>query len=232
MTSERKTATIIGLLFIIAAVTSVIAIVLYGSILTDDNYVIMDTGNKDLVIAGAIFELFLAASAIGTSITFFPILKKHNETLALGYVTFRFFEAVLIVTGALALLTISSLNVLYVAGSITDTNTLVLLSKALVILHDWTFIIGPNFMLGINTSMYSYILYKSRIVPNPLSILGRTAAALIFFSSFFEMFGFYTQVSFLGVFSALPIAVFEMSLAGYLIIKGFKEKELNSLLQS
>ena len=89
-------------------------------------------------------------------------------------------------------------------------------------IHDWTFILGPNFFLGINTFIYSYLFYRSKLIPRFISSLGLTGAILIFLAAIFEMFQVIAQISAWGVMLALPIFAYEMSLAVWLIFRGFK----------
>ena len=81
---------------------------------------------------------------------------------------------------------------------------------------------GPNFMLGINTLLYSSLLFATRLVPRPLATLGMVGAVSVFTAAILEMFGVIEQVSLWGGLLALPVALFEMSLAVYLLVKGFK----------
>lgn len=95
--------------------------------------------------------------------------------------------------------------------------------------HEWTFLLGPNFMLGINTMMYSYIFYRTKLVPKFIPIIGLTGATLIFIAALLEMFGLIEQVSVWGAVLALPVFANEMILAVWLIVKGFNESALASL---
>ena len=107
---DRKNAIIIGILFIVAAISSIIGLVLYNPILKEANYLITGQQNTNQIILGAICELILVVSVVGTAIALFPYLKKQNESLAIGYICFRLMEAVIIVIGivsVLALLTLS-----------------------------------------------------------------------------------------------------------------------------
>src|SRR3954451_18742130 len=96
MNSNKKAAKIVGGLFILAAVTAVIGLLLYDPILNGPDYLIKGAENANQVILGAVMELILVLTAIGTSIMLFPLLRKQNESIALGYVLFRFLEAVII----------------------------------------------------------------------------------------------------------------------------------------
>ena len=151
----------------------------------------------------------------------FPYLKLQDESLALGYVCFRFFEAVIIVIGVISVLSLLSLSREFVNAASPDISSYETSGNVLKAIHAWTFILGPNFMLGINTFLYSYLFYKSGLVPGKLAVLGLTAAILVFTAAILEMFGVILQVSVLGFLLAFPQFIYEMTLAVWLIIKGF-----------
>jgi hypothetical protein len=178
------------------------------------------TENNQIVL-GAIFEMLTAVAVAGTAIAFFPILRKHNETIALGYVGGRSLEAVLIILGLVSMLTLMSLRQAIDSGANLDATTLPTAYKLLRSVHAWSFILGPSFMLGINTLLYSALLYRTKLVPRMLSSLGLVAAVSIFTAALLELFGIILQVSTWGAVLALPVAIYEMSLAIYLIVKGF-----------
>jgi hypothetical protein len=228
MNTNRKNARMIGVLFIVAAVTSIIGLILYDPILNGSDYLIHGAENEDRVILGALFELILACSAIGTCIMLFPYLRKHNESIALGYVCFRFFEAVIIVIGVVSVLSLLTLSQEFVHAVDPNVSSYQTSGTILLAVHDWTFILGPNFMLGVNTMMYSYLLYQSKLVPRFISVMGLSGASLIFIAALLEMFGVIQQISVWGAILAIPIAAYEMTLAVWLIVKGFNEKRLQS----
>jgi len=229
MIGNRKAAIIVGVLFILAAVTSIIGLLLYDPILKGPDYLIQGSEHANQVILGALMELMLVVSAVGTATTMFPFLRKYNETVALWHVCFRFLEAVVITVGIISVLSLLTLSREFVAAGAPDAASFQASGTLLKAVHDWTFLLGPNFLLGINTIMYSYIFYKSRLVPRFIPILGMTGSALVFIAALLEMFGVIEQVSVWGAVLALPVAANEMILAVWLIAKGFNESALASL---
>lgn len=229
MNSNKKAAQIVGVLFLLAAVTAVIGLNLYNPILNDPDYLIKGTEHANQVILGAVMELILVVSVIGTATTMFPILRKYNETIALWHVCFRFLEAIIITVGVISVLSLLTLSREFVASGSIDTSSFQASGTVLKAVHDWTFLLGPLFMLGINTMMYSYIFYKSKLVPRFLSILGMTGATLVFICALLVMFGVFPQISFWGAIFAIPVAANEMILAVWLLIKGFNESAIASL---
>ena len=200
MNSNKKAAKIVGVLFLLAAVSAVIGLILYDPILNGSDYLIKGSEHANQVTLGALMELILVVSAIGTATTMFPILRKYNETIALWHVCFRFLEAVIITVGIISVLSLLTLSREFVAAGAPDTASFQASGTLLKAVHDWTFLLGPLFMLGINTMMYSYIFYKSKLVPRFIPILGMTGATLVFIYALLVMFGVIQQVSVWGVF--------------------------------
>lgn len=228
MKSSKLNARIIGVLYIVATVAAIIGLILYNPILNDPDYLVSGAKNENQIILGAIFELILACSAIGTAIMLYPYIRKQNESIARGYVCFRFFEAVLIVIGIVSVLSLLTLSQVFVSSDNPSISAYQTSGALLLAVHDWTFILGPNFMLGVNTLMYSYLLYQSKLVPRFISVIGLAGATMIIIAALLEMFGVIQQVSTWGTILAIPIFSFEMILAVWLIVKGFNAKMLQS----
>jgi uncharacterized protein DUF4386 len=157
--NPQKIARVTGVLFVITFITAIpAAFVLYPPVLDDPRYVV--GGGADMrVTLGAFLELILIIANIGTAVALFPILKRVNESLALGFVTARVVECAFIAVGVLSLLTVLTLRQ-EAAGA--DAGSLVAVGKSLVALHDWTFLLGPGFVVGIgNGLLLGYLMYRS-----------------------------------------------------------------------
>ncbi|WP_066052009.1 DUF4386 domain-containing protein [Robertmurraya korlensis] len=229
MKSNKKAAKIVGVLFILAAVSAVAGVILYDPILNGSDYLMNGSKHANQIILGALMELILVVSAIGTATTMFPILRRYNETIALWHVCFRFLEAIVITIGVISVLSLLTLSQEFVAAGASDAASFHTSGTVLKAIHEWTFMLGPNFMLGINTMMYSYIFYKTKLVPRFIPILGMTGATLVFVCALLVMFGVIEQVSVWGGMLALPVAANEMILAVWLIVKGFNSSTLAAL---
>jgi hypothetical protein len=229
MNSNKLAAKMVGVLFILAAVSAVAGVLLYDPFLTSSDYLTKGSEYYNQVVLGAIMELILVISAVGTATIMFPLLRKYNETIALWHLCFRFLEAVVITIGIISVLALLTLCKEYVAGGATNIASYQASGTTLKAIHDWTFSLGPNFMLGINTIMYSFIFYKSKMVPRFIPILGMTGATLVFICAFLVMFDVIDQVSLWGGLLAFPVAANEMILAVWLIVKGFNESAIDSL---
>ena len=229
MSSDKKTAKIVGVLFLLAAITAVIGLNLYDPILNGSDYLNRGTEHANQVILGAIMELILVVSVVGTATTMFPILRKYNETIALWHVCFRFLEAVIITVGIICVLSLLTISREFVEGGSQNAAYYLASGTLLKAIHDWTFLLGPLFMLGINTIMYSYIFYKTKLVPRFISTLGITGAILVLICAFLVMYGVFPQVSLWGGIFALPVAANEMILAIWLLVKGFNKSAIASI---
>lgn len=218
---HKQNAKVTGIFFITATVTAIIGLKLYDPILIHSDYLTGGEQNSYQIVLGAIFESILAISAVGTAIMMYPYLKKFNESWGLGYVCFRLLEVVFILVGIMSMLSIITLSQEFINPGTSEIQSFQTTAKLLKTIHDWTFVLGPHFMLGINTFIYSSIFFQSNLVPRKLSILGITGAILIFIGAVLEMFGVISPTSGLIIVIALPIAVYEMVLATWLITKGF-----------
>jgi hypothetical protein len=222
MSSTRRIAVVAGVFFIVAAVAAIVGLALEGPVLNDPRYILAGSGADARVILGAFFEVIVVISVIGTSVTLFPIVKRQNEGIALGYVAGRVVEGVVIAVGIISILSVVRLRQEFAGATGADAASLVAVGKSLVAIHDWTFLFGPNLALGPNTLMLAYLMYRSRLVPRVIAVLGLIGGPLIFVSGTAVLFGLYGQQSVWGAIAAIPVFGWEMSLAVWMIVKGFK----------
>ena len=228
MNANRDIAIIVGVLFILAAVTAIIGLALYQPILNDPDFIIKGSANDTQVVWGALNELILAFSIIGISVMMFPIVNKENESIAIGYVCFRLLEATIIIIGIISLLSIITLSQEFGKAVAPNATSYITTGKLLVTIHNWTFLLGPNLALGPSTLMMSYFLYVSKLVPRYISVLGLIGGSLILSCALLVMFGVFLQVSAWGAIFAIPVFAYEMSLAVRLIVKGFNSSQIYS----
>ena len=173
MDSTRRTALVTGVLFIITFVASIPAVLLYSPVLHHTNY-ILGAGADTRVYWGALLEVITLVAGIGTAVVLFPIVKRQNESVALGYVTARVIESMIIMAGILSLMAIVTLrqDLAGVAG--TDAGSLVIAGRSLLAVHKWSFLMGPGLLgsgLG-NGLLLGYLMYRSGLVPRPWAVLG------------------------------------------------------------
>ncbi len=213
MNSSRKTAVIVGLLFITALVSSMLSGVFSGSI-DDPDYLAVVAANENKVLIGVIFELTLTASVVAIPIILFPILKKHNESLALGYVGARIFEGFFDAVIAISMLLLLTLSREFVEAGTPVASNFQTSGTLLLALRDWSSV-PENFPYGLGALILNYLLYQSNLVPRWLSVWGLVGGALMFTMGLLRIFGY--PVFFL----AIPIILNELVLAAWLIVKGF-----------
>jgi hypothetical protein len=169
---------------------------------------------------GALCEIFLAITNIGTAVVLWPIVRRQSETLALSYVASRVVESVIIVVGLISLLSVLTLREDF-AGAGADAGSLTVAGETLVAIHDWTFLLGPGFCVGVNGLLLGYLFYRSGLVPRRMAMLGLIGGPLIFASSIAVMFGAYEQDG-THFFFSIPEIAFEFSITVYFIWKGFR----------
>jgi uncharacterized protein DUF4386 len=221
VTSLRKIAIAAGVFYLVTHVTSIGGLVLYGPVLNSPDYIV-GSGPDTRVLLGAFFEVILALAIVGTAVSLFPVVKRQNEGIALGYVALRTLEAAVISVGIVSLLAVVTLRQQLAGAAGTDAASLVTVGKALVAVHDWTFLLGPNFVLGTNTVLLAYLMYRSGLVPRFIAVLGLVGGPMVFAFAIGVLFGLYKQVSVLGFVTAIPAFAWELTLAIWLIAKGFK----------
>jgi hypothetical protein len=218
MSSRSRTATIAGVFFLVTEVSAIAGLVLYQPALTDANYV-GGAGADTRVLLGALCELILVVAIIGTAVTLYPVVKRQNEGVALGYVSGRLLEAAVILIGTVSVVSLVTLRQDGAAAG-TDEGSLVAVGQGLVAIHDWTFLLGPSFVLGLNSLLLAYLMHRSGLVPRFITRLGLVGGPLVATSAVFVLFGVYDAGS--HAVSAVPVFAWEVSFAVYLIAKGFK----------
>jgi hypothetical protein len=216
--SMRKTALMGGAFYLITFASSIPAVFLLSPVLNDPNYIV-SSGADTQVTWGAFLDLVNALAAIGTAVALFPVVKRQSEALALGFVTTRIFEAAVIVIGVVSLLTIVTLRQSGATGA--EAHSLVVAGQSLVAVRDWTFLLGPNVMAGLNALLLGTLMYKSGLVPRVIPALGLFGAPLLLAVTIATIFGLTEHGSAWWVVAA-PIFVWELSLGIYLVVKGFK----------
>jgi hypothetical protein len=226
-TSMRRSAIATGVFYLITHVTSVGAAILYTPILNNARYII-GTGSDTQVIAGAFFEVICALAIVGTAVALFPIVKKWNEGVALGYVGLRTLEAGIIAVGVVPFLAAVTLRQ-HLTGTVgADSATLMTLDSTFIAFYNWTALLGPGLVCGVNTVLMSYLMYKSRLVPRFIPMLGLLGGPLVFALSTAKMFGIVGPLSAWAGIAVIPIFAWELSLAIRLIIKGFNSSAITS----
>ena len=228
MNSNKKTARIVGVLFIIGTVAGILSVVFSGSILDAPDYLIKVSANESQVIIGALFVLIMAFACTGIAIWLYPVIRKHNEALALGSVGFRLIEGVFHLVGVIGLLSLLTLSQEYVKAGAPDASYFQTSGTLLLAARDWAGVLG-SFAFILGALMYYYVFYQSKLIPRWLSVWGLIGVPFWIAEILLSMFGFVDPFSTTVILLDLPIAVNEMVLAVWLIVKGFNSSAIASL---
>jgi Domain of unknown function (DUF4386) len=228
MTSTRRTAIVAGVFFLITEVTAIAGMLLYGSVLGSPNYLVSLTVDDTGVRAGAFLEVLLAIAVVGTAVTLYPVIKRQNEGMALGHVAGRLIEATIIAVGAISLLAVVTMRQDLAGTTGPEAAAAVTVGQSLVAVHNWTFLFGPKLALGVNTVLLAYLMYRSRLVPRAIAVLGLVGGSLIFASGTAVLFGLYEDLSIPGLAAAAPVLAWELSVATWMIVKGFRPSPITA----
>jgi hypothetical protein len=226
--NPQKIARVTGVLFVITFIASIPPVLfLYGPVLDDPRYILGGGADDDGASLGALLELLLIIANIGTAVVLFPILKRVNESAALGFVTARVIECAFIAVGILSILTLVTLRQ-EAAGA--DAASLLAVGESLVVLQDWTFLLGLGFVVGIgNGLILGYLMYRSGLVPRRMAILGLIAGPVLLARFVAILFGVFEPGSALGCLMVVPEFLWELSLGIWLIVEGFDPSAVASL---
>ena len=218
--SHRRVSRTAGILYLLTFV-SIPTFALYHPV-KGANYLVGSESDTPAVVGG-ILEITVALAGIATAVVLFPILKKQNESFALGLVAARILESATIFVGVAFLLAIVTLHQDGAGSGALVT------SHALVALYDRIFLLGQSFMPAVCDLLLGFLLYKSRLVPRGLSLIGIVGGPLLVIGYLAVLFGAVDQHGALAGLSALLVAVFEFSLGVWLIVKGFDPEAVAAL---
>ena len=226
MDTNRKTAIIVGVLFIAATVGSSLYYVILDPILSAPDYLVKVSENANQVIIGVLLYLIDNAAVVVIPIMLFPIFKKHNEALALGYVGARIIEGAIFIVSVISLLLLLTLSQEFVKSGAPDVPYFQTLGTLLLAAHDWAFLLGLT-VFSLGSLVLNYILYQSKLIPRWLSGWGFIGAALTLAASLIPQLG-YSLSSSIDTLMNSPIALQEMVFAVWLIVKGFNPSAIAS----
>jgi hypothetical protein len=218
MDTNRTTERVVGTLFIVATVGSIVASAVLGGALDGPDYLIDLSAHQGRIILAALIFLIAATSAFATAFLLFPILRRHDEGLAAGYVGLRAFENVFYIAGIASLLTMLTVSQNDASSVAAD---LPLLGATLLAFHDWSILLGTLIFFALGAATLNYVLFRSRLVPRWLAIWGLVGAPLALGYGLLGLLGYGTDLGSPLMLLAMPIAVQEMVFAGRLIVRGF-----------
>jgi len=217
VSADQKRARWFGVLYLLTFITSIPALALYEPALRHPVAFVAGSGNVNEIYFGAFLELLLILANIGTAVVIVPIMRRQFEDLSIGYVTVRIVESTFILVGILAMLTIATLQQ-QSAGAVEGT-----VAYTLAAIKDWTFILGPGFMVGWgNGLILGYMMYRTGLVPRAWTWLGLIGGPLIIITGTAVMFGGGHPSGSLQGLCTIPEAAWELFLGVYCTIWGFK----------
>lgn len=215
MSRYRKSAVGVGVLFLAGDVAGALSVLFMSDLLKEPDYLARIAANQNRMVIGALFALLMGLLLAAIPFVMYPIFRRYNEALAMGYVVFRgALETVAYIVGATSTLLLVALSRDYLKAGSPDTAQFGTLARQLKdqgsIATNMTAIV---FSLG--ALMFAYLFYQSRLIPRWLSVWGLVGAP------------FYLAVPLLSLFHVsagflyAPLAAQEIALAIWLIVKGF-----------
>jgi hypothetical protein len=229
MNAMRRVALAGGVLYLITFAASIPQLKLFAKIVNDPEGYVMGRGSNTPVLWGSWFEVITAFAGIGTAVALYPVTRRVSKTAAIGFVTSRVVEAALILVGVVSLLAVVTMRGDLAGATGARAEALRVTGHALVEMRQWTFLVGPGLIAGINALFLGYAMYRSRLVPRIIPTVGLIGAPLILASATGTIFGLWDQVSTTGAALAFPIAAWEFSLGMWLTVKGFRPAGVASL---
>jgi len=220
MDSMRKTALVAGIFYLITFV-SIPTLALYGPVKHHRDW-ILSSGSHTGVLVGGFLEVIVALAGIGTAVTLYPVVKRQNEGAALGFVAARILEAAMIFTGVVSLLSLVTLRQDLGGAAGADAAALVTTGASHVAIYNWTFLLSQSLMPGINALLLGSLMYRSRLVPRIIPLMGLIGAPLLIIAVFATLFGQHSSLTGLAVLPVIPVAAWEFSLGVWLVVKGFR----------
>jgi hypothetical protein len=215
-----------GVLFLITFVTAIAALYLFQPVLGNPEGYIAGAGADNRIFLGALLELLLIVANVGTAVALFPILRRQSELLTVGYLTARVVECTFIAIGLLSVLAVVSLRHAP-AGAENGA-----LAFTLAASKDWTFLLGPGFIVGLGNGLtLGYLMYRSGLVPRRMAILGLIGGPLICASGAAVLLGGLDEGGLGQGVASIPEFLWELSLGIYLTVKGFKPSALDALMR-
>ena len=220
MSSMRKTALVAGVLYLLTFISSIPAVFLQGPVLTDPNFIIGGAGADTQVRLGALFDIVNSLTAIGTAVALYAVIRRQNQGFAIGFVSSRLFEGTVLMIGVISILSIVTLQQPGATGA--EATLLVSTQQTLVTVRNWTFVLGTG-VPALNAVLLGWIMYKSRLVPRAIPVIGLIGAPL--FTSW--IIGYILGVTDSGTawhaIGVAPIFVWELSLGLWMTFKGFRK---------
>ena len=230
MTSTRKTALVAGVFYLITFI-SIPTLAIYRPILNNQDWIISSGGHTG-VLVGGFLEVIVALAGIGTAVTLYPVVKRQNEGLALGFVTSRVVEGIMIFTGVVSLLSLVTVHQNLGAAAGANAASLVATGASHVAVYHWTFLLSQSLMPGINAVLLGTLMYRSRLVPRIIPLMGLIGGPLLIIAVFASLLGQHSSLTGLATLPVIPVAAWEFSLGIWLTVKGFRPSAITAGIEA
>jgi hypothetical protein len=229
MSPTRKTALVAGVFYLLTFI-SIPTLALYGTVENHRDW-ILSSGSHTGILVGGFLEVIVALAGIGTAVTLYPVVKRQNEGAALGFVTARVLEGVMIFTGVVSLLSLLTLRQDLGAAAGANTAAMVTTAASHVAVYKWTFLLSQSLMPAINAVLLGSLMYRSRLVPRVIPLMGLIGAPLLLASVLTTLFRTDHQITVLAL-GFLPVAAWEFSLGVWLVVKGFRPSPITAAIDA
>jgi hypothetical protein len=230
MNTRRTSAVTVGVLFIVATVFFMIGQSVHGPVIGSPDYLKNAYPNRLAIIAGVLLELAGVLAIPLIAVYLLPILRRHNQGLAVAYVVFRSMETMLLVGASICTLSLIRISQGYLDAAGAGTDFFQAIAASIQAVSHWTFLAAVGLVFPITALMLNAVLYKSRLIPRIISAWGFLGAVILFAGTVLDLFDLFAGVSelMLEAILTIPIAVNEMVLALWLIIKGFNPAAISA----
>lgn len=222
----RRNALVAGILYLVTFASSIPAAYYFLTPVLNDPGYLLGSGADTRVAIGCLLDVVNALAAVGTAVAVFPVVRRRNESLALGFVTSRMLEAAVIMIGVVSLLAVLTLR--QDAAGAADQAGLLHTGQALVAVRDWTFQFGPNLCPALNALLFGTLVYRARLVPRFIPLMGLVGAPLLLAVVVATALGVVEPGSAWFV-AAFPVAAWELSVGVYMAVKGFRPAAVAAL---
>ena len=229
MDPTRKVALAGGIAYLVTFAASIPQLKLFADVIADPTGYISHPGSNAAVQWGSVLEFMTAASGVATAVLLYPVTRRVSRSAAIGFVTSRVVEAALILVGVVSILSVVTLQQHFAGATGAQAQALGVTGESLVAMRQWTFLLGPGVMAGVNDLLLGYIFYRSGLVGRVIPIFGLVGGPLMLVSSTATIHGLWGQTSAVGFLFGFPVIVFELSVGVYLTVKGFRTAAVDAL---
>jgi hypothetical protein len=211
----RKTAALVGALFLISTATFILSNALITPLLGSHDYLAAVAGHSRLVIGAALVALIEGIATAGIAVALYPVLKGQHPALALGYVGMRIAEIAVAAVLVLSTLSLVTLSTAGAGGTGSDS-----LGNVLIGLRHWTLMLIYVYTAFGGLAL-GYMLLRTRLIPRALSVLGLVGYLALLLVAVLDMLGVADTVAGAGMVGLVPGGIFEFVLPIWLFIRGF-----------